>query len=122
MMVKLHDTRLMETTTTDTCTKCGIIHDVEKAGGHDLLEAEAVARCECEEHPDDEFCQQLLNSTKKRYRFTATQDVLAHSMEEAAEIFANDSFDFAAMADCEEVSFCRMHRHCDGTCGDYGNN
>lgn len=45
---------------TDKCKKCGEIHDVEKAGGHDLLQAERVAICECREHPDDEYCQDIL--------------------------------------------------------------
>lgn len=44
-----------------TCTKCDEIHDVELAGGHDLLQAERVAICECSEHPDDEYCQTILN-------------------------------------------------------------
>ena len=46
----------------EQCLKCGVIHDVEKAGGHDLLEAEKVALCECEDFPDDEYCQQLLKA------------------------------------------------------------
>jgi hypothetical protein len=45
-----------------TCTKCGVIHDVEQAGGHDLIQADKVARCECAEHPDDEYCQQILGT------------------------------------------------------------
>jgi hypothetical protein len=42
------------------CKKCGVAHDVEEAGGHDLIEAQKVLLCECREHPDDEFCAQVL--------------------------------------------------------------
>lgn len=42
------------------CKKCGVIHDVDAAGGHDLIEADKVLRCECADHPDDEFCRQVL--------------------------------------------------------------
>ena len=39
----------------------------------------------------------------KRYLFTSTQFVHAENEEEAREKFANDSFDFAANAECEEL-------------------
>ena len=42
------------------CKKCGEIHDVEEAGGHDLIQAEKILVCECEKFPEDEFCQQIL--------------------------------------------------------------
>lgn len=42
------------------CPKCGVIHDVDAAGGHDLIEADKVLKCECADHPDDEFCRIVL--------------------------------------------------------------
>ena len=50
----------------DNCPKCNEIHDVEKAGGHDLLQAERIAICECEDHPEDEFCKQILKGNKQK--------------------------------------------------------
>lgn len=46
----------------DVCEKCGEIHDVEKAGGHDLIQANKVLLCECSEHPDDEYCKEVLKN------------------------------------------------------------
>jgi hypothetical protein len=39
----------------------------------------------------------------KKYVFTATQTVYAESEEEAKNIFADDSLDFAASAGCAEA-------------------
>lgn len=39
-----------------------------------------------------------------KFKFTSKQTVEAPSMEEAKEIFANNSFDFAANAECEEIN------------------
>ncbi len=39
----------------------------------------------------------------KMFRFTATRYIEAETLEEAQDIFADESFDFAAEADVEEV-------------------
>ena len=39
----------------------------------------------------------------KRFKFTSVAYVTAETQEEAEEEFANNSWDFAANADCEEV-------------------
>jgi|TARA_Y100000310_G_scaffold213575_1_gene214510 hypothetical protein len=44
----------------DICDECGEIHDVEKANGHDLLQAQRIAICECKEFPNDEYCREIL--------------------------------------------------------------
>jgi hypothetical protein len=49
----------------DICGKCGEIHDVEKANGHDLIQAQRIAICECKEFPDDEYCQMILKEALK---------------------------------------------------------
>jgi len=46
----------------NACPKCGVIHDVNLAGGHDLIEANAVLICECKDHPEDEFCKEVLKN------------------------------------------------------------
>ncbi len=40
----------------------------------------------------------------KTFRFTATREIEAKNEEEARDIFVNNSFDFAAEAECEEVT------------------
>ena len=40
----------------------------------------------------------------KTFKFTSVAYVEAETEEEAQEIFANNSWDFAADADCEEVN------------------
>lgn len=52
--------------TKGACPKCGVIHDVDEAGGHDMIEAETVAICECREFPDDEYCKELLKGEKQK--------------------------------------------------------
>jgi hypothetical protein len=59
----------------NVCEKCGVIHDVELAGGHDLIESDKVLRCECADHPDDEFCREVLRGAcdNSRTLFTNKQ-------------------------------------------------
>lgn len=46
---------------------------------------------------------ELLSTYMKKYKFTAERIIEAESEEEAIEIFASNSFDFATEAECEEV-------------------
>lgn len=52
---------------------------------------------------DDEGNWICPNHSMKSYRFTSEYIVEARSMDEAKEIFSNNSINFAADAECEEV-------------------
>jgi len=60
------------------CQKCNVIHDVEAAGGHDIIEAQTVALCECAEYPDDEYCKQILDAEKENKCLTCEESGHSH--------------------------------------------